>query len=72
MVQWLTICLAMQRTQVQSLVWELTREQLSLWATTTEPECSEAHVPQLESVHHNEGRPYLLQLRPNAQINKYF
>ena len=38
MVQWLRICLAMQGTWVQSLVWKIpwAREKLSLCATATE------------------------------------
>ena len=36
-VQWLRVYLSVQKTWVQSLVWEDAAEQLSLWATTTEP-----------------------------------
>ena len=73
LVQWLRICLAMQRTwgSLPGLGTEVPHaEQLSLCTTATEPECSGAHVPQLESVHHKE-RSCLLQLRPNAQINTF-
>ena len=67
----------MQQTQVQSLVWELrpphAERQLSPHTATTEPACSRAREPQLESVRGNErshikqcnleGR---LQLTPEA------
>ena len=71
-VQWLRICLAVQGTRGQSLVGELKFPMLqsnkarephalqSLHVTT-----AEAHVPQLESVHHEE-RSRGLQLRPNT------
>ena len=40
-------------------------EQLSLCATATEPTCSAACAPQLESLHHMQ-RSHMPQLRPNA------
>ena len=47
MVQWLRICIAMQGTQVQSLVKEVrshVTEQLSLSSVTTEPLSSGAQA----------------------------
>ena len=76
-VQWLRICLPMQGTRVRSLVGEL-RSHMP-WnsrATTTEPECSGAHVPQLERpctlepTHHNEREDCTPQQRACALQRK--
>jgi len=63
-VQWLGICLAIQRARVQSLVEEVRSHMPwsnSLSPCTTTPE---AHTPQLESVCHN-GRSLMTQPRPD-------
>ena len=71
-VQWLRICLAIQGTRGQSLVGEL---KFPMPQSNEAPEphaldsphvtTTEAHVAQLESMHHEE-RSCGLQLRPNA------
>ena len=88
MVQFLRIRLQMQRMRVWSLVREVRSHvpcaigQWSPRATTMEPTCSGAHMPQLEnlsaatrekSIHCNE-RSRMLQLRSDSakEINTFF
>ena len=72
MVQWLGICLQLQGTWVQSLLWE---DPTCYGATTTQPEHPRAHEAQEKPPQREAQAPQLekaqtQQQRPHAAKNK--